>query len=235
VAQKLLSRIDWWRDYTARNGDELNNNPSYGNKQGGLTTILEKSLGAVAKGGTMPLKAVYEYAEMVTEPGFVFMDTPGYDPAAVTGQVAGGCNVICFTTGRGSVSGFKPAPCIKIATNTEMYDHMDEDMDINCGGIVTGAETPRARRPQARSTTTATMNSCRGRWGRLLEPRVKHPSPTSAMGSHGSLRLRILSNKGRGKPLASPHKDYPAQAPPHLSGASHWSRPALRAPTRARA
>ena len=141
VAQKLLSRIDWWRDYTARNGDELNNNPSYGNKQGGLTTILEKSLGAVAKGGTMPLKAVYEYAEPVTEQGFVFMDTPGYDPAAVTGQVAGGCNVICFTTGRGSVSGFKPAPCIKIATNTEMYEHMHEDMDINCGGIVTGEDT----------------------------------------------------------------------------------------------
>jgi galactarate dehydratase len=141
VAEKLMSRIDWWRDYTSRNGDELNNNPSYGNKQGGLTTILEKSLGAVAKGGTMPLKAVYEYAEMVTEKGFVFMDTPGYDPAAVTGQVAGGCNVICFTTGRGSVSGFKPAPCIKIATNTEMYEHMDEDMDINCGGIVTGEDT----------------------------------------------------------------------------------------------
>jgi len=141
VAEKLMARIDWWRDYTARNGDELNNNPSYGNKQGGLTTILEKSLGAVAKGGTMPLKAVYEYAETVTEKGFVFMDTPGYDPAAVTGQVAGGCNVICFTTGRGSVSGFKPAPCIKIATNTEMYEHMDEDMDINCGGIVTGEDT----------------------------------------------------------------------------------------------
>jgi len=141
VAQKLLSRIDWWRDYTARNGDELNNNPSYGNKQGGLTTILEKSLGAVAKGGSMPLKAVYEYAEPITERGFVFMDTPGYDPAAVTGQVAGGCNVICFTTGRGSVSGFKPAPCIKIATNTEMYEHMEEDMDINCGGVVTGEDT----------------------------------------------------------------------------------------------
>jgi galactarate dehydratase len=141
VAQKLLARIDWWRDYTARNGDELNNNPSYGNKQGGLTTILEKSLGAVAKGGTMPLKAVYEYAEPVTEKGFVFMDTPGYDPVAVTGQIAGGCNVVCFTTGRGSVSGWKPAPCIKIATNTEMYEHMDEDMDINCGGIVTGEDT----------------------------------------------------------------------------------------------
>ncbi|MET0748145.1 MAG: altronate dehydratase family protein, partial [Rhizobium sp.] len=109
IAEKLLSRIEWWRDYTERNGAELNNNPSYGNKLGGLTTILEKSLGAVAKGGTMPLKAVYEYAEIVTEPGFVFMDTPGYDPVAVTGQVAGGCNVICFTTGRGSVSGFKPA------------------------------------------------------------------------------------------------------------------------------
>lgn len=141
VAKKLLDRIDWWRDYTARNGDELNNNPSYGNKQGGLTTILEKSLGAVAKGGSMPLKAVYEYAEPVTASGFVFMDTPGYDPAAVTGQVAGGCNVICFTTGRGSVSGFKPAPCIKIATNTDMYDHMEEDMDINCGAIVTGEDT----------------------------------------------------------------------------------------------
>lgn len=141
VAEKLLQRIDWWRDYTARNGDELNNNPSHGNKLGGLTTILEKSLGAVAKGGTMPLKAVYEFAEKVTEPGFVFMDTPGYDPVAVTGQVAGGCNIICFTTGRGSVSGFKPAPCIKIATNSEMFKHMQEDMDINCGGIVTGDET----------------------------------------------------------------------------------------------
>ncbi|SMF42822.1 galactarate dehydratase [Xaviernesmea oryzae] len=141
VAQKLLRRIDWWRDYTARNGDELNNNPSHGNKLGGLTTILEKSLGAVAKGGSMPLKAVYEFAETVTEQGFVFMDTPGYDPVAVTGQVAGGCNVICFTTGRGSVSGFKPAPCIKIATNSEMYEHMKEDMDLNCGGIVTGEET----------------------------------------------------------------------------------------------
>lgn len=141
VAEKLLERIDWWRDYTARNGDELNNNPSHGNKLGGLTTILEKSLGAVAKGGSMPLKAVYEFAETVTEPGFVFMDTPGYDPVAVTGQVAGGCNVICFTTGRGSVSGFKPSPCIKIATNTEMFEHMQEDMDLNCGEIVTGVES----------------------------------------------------------------------------------------------
>lgn len=141
VAQKLVDRIDWWRDYTARNGAELNNNPSFGNKQGGLTTILEKSLGAVAKGGSMPLKAVYEYAEIIDQPGFVFMDTPGYDPVAVTGQVAGGCNVVCFTTGRGSVSGWKPAPTIKIATNTEMYEHMREDMDIDTGGIATGTET----------------------------------------------------------------------------------------------
>lgn len=141
VGRKLMDRIDWWRDYTARNGAELNNNPSYGNKQGGLTTILEKSLGAVAKGGSMPLKAVYEYAEIIDQPGFVFMDTPGYDPVAVTGQVAGGCNVVCFTTGRGSVSGWKPAPTIKIATNTEMYEHMREDMDIDTGGIATGADT----------------------------------------------------------------------------------------------
>ncbi|SMO84986.1 UxaA family hydrolase [Paracoccus laeviglucosivorans] len=141
IAQKLMDRIDWWRDYTSRNGAELNNNPSYGNKQGGLTTILEKSLGAVAKGGSMPLKAVYEYAEIIDKPGFVFMDTPGYDPVAVTGQVAGGCNVVCFTTGRGSVSGWKPAPTIKIATNTEMYEHMREDMDIDTGGIATGSES----------------------------------------------------------------------------------------------
>lgn len=141
VAQKLMDRIAWWRDYTARHGAELNNNPSHGNKAGGLTTILEKSLGAVAKGGTMPLEAVYEYAEPIDRTGFVFMDTPGYDPVAVTGQVAGGCQVVVFTTGRGSVSGFKPAPCIKVATNNEMYEHMSDDMDVNCGGIVTGEDT----------------------------------------------------------------------------------------------
>lgn len=141
IARKLMERIEWWRQYTSRNDAELNNNPSYGNKEGGLTTILEKSLGAVAKGGSMPLMEVYEYAEPISETGFVFMDTPGYDPVAVTGQVAGGCNVIVFTTGRGSVSGFKPAPCIKVATNNEMYEHMREDMDINCGGIVDGSDT----------------------------------------------------------------------------------------------
>lgn len=141
VARKLLERIEWWRDYAERGKAELNNNPSHGNKAGGLTTILEKSLGAVAKGGMSRLNAVYEYAEKIDEHGFVFMDTPGYDPVAVTGQVAGGCNIICFTTGRGSVSGFKPAPSLKLATNTPMYERMQEDMDINCGTIVTGDET----------------------------------------------------------------------------------------------
>lgn len=141
VAQKLLERIAWWRDYTQRNHAEMNNNPSHGNKQGGLTTILEKSLGAVAKGGTSRLNAVYEYAEKVTERGLVFMDTPGYDPIAVTGQVAGGANLIAFTTGRGSVSGFKPAPSLKLASNSEMYRRMSEDMDIDCGTIITGDET----------------------------------------------------------------------------------------------
>lgn len=141
IAGKLMARIEWWRRYTSRNDAELNNNPSYGNKEGGLTTILEKSLGAVAKGGSMPMMEVYEYAEPIAESGFVFMDTPGYDPVSVTGQVAGGCNMIVFTTGRGSVSGFKPAPCIKVATNSEMYEHMREDMDINCGGIINGSDT----------------------------------------------------------------------------------------------
>lgn len=144
VAEKLMARIDWWRDYTTRHGAELNNNPSHGNKVGGLTTILEKSLGAVAKGGSMPLNAVYEYAEPVTETGLVFMDTPGYDPVAVTGQVAGGCNLIVFTTGRGSVAGFKPVPCIKVATNSEMFHRMSDDMDINCGGIIEGTDSVEA-------------------------------------------------------------------------------------------
>jgi galactarate dehydratase len=141
IAQKLLDRIQWWRTYTARNDAEMNNNPSHGNKVGGLTTILEKSLGAVAKGGSTSLNAVYEYAERVESAGLVFMDTPGYDPVSATGQVAGGCNLICFTTGRGSVSGFKPAPCIKIATNSEMYEHMQEDMDLDCGTIVSGKQS----------------------------------------------------------------------------------------------
>jgi altronate hydrolase len=119
----------------------MNNNPSPGNKAGGLTTILEKSLGAVAKGGTTGLMDVYEYAQPVTTKGFVFMDTPGYDPVSATGQVAGGANLICFTTGRGSVYGCKPSPSIKLATNTPMYQRMEDDMDINCGEILDGSVT----------------------------------------------------------------------------------------------
>ncbi len=141
VGEKLIERIHWWEDYTRRNGGEMNNNPSPGNKAGGLTTILEKSLGAAAKGGTTNLVGVYKYAEPVTAKGFVFMDSPGYDPCSVTGQVASGANVVCFTTGRGSVFGFKPSPSIKLATNSAMYARMSEDMDINCGGIAEGDKT----------------------------------------------------------------------------------------------
>lgn len=139
VANALLERIQWWEDYAKRHGASIDNNPSYGNKQGGLTTIFEKSLGAVAKGGTTPLRAVYRYAEPVTERGFVLMDTPGYDPASVTGMVAGGSQVIVFTTGRGSCFGCKPSPTIKVATNSPMFNRMREDMDINAGTILEGA------------------------------------------------------------------------------------------------
>jgi altronate hydrolase len=138
VGDKLVELIHWWEDYTSRNGGEMNNNPSPGNKAGGLTTILEKSLGAAAKGGTTPLNGVYRYAEPVTAKGFVYMDTPGYDPVSATGQVAGGANVLCFTTGRGSAYGCKPTPSIKLATNSEMYRRMEEDMDINCGDVLDG-------------------------------------------------------------------------------------------------
>ena len=141
VGEKLLEKIRWWEDYTAKFDGEMNNNPSPGNKAGGLTTILEKSLGAAAKGGTTNLVDVYGYADAITERGFVFMDTPGYDPASVTGMVAGGANVVCFTTGRGSVFGCKPVPSIKLATNSTMYQRMSEDMDINCGPVVDGELT----------------------------------------------------------------------------------------------
>ena len=141
VGEKLIRRIRWWEEYTARNGNEMNNNPSPGNKAGGLTTILEKSLGAVAKGGTTNLVDVYEYAEPVTTRGFVYMDTPGYDPVSATGQVAGGANVILFTTGRGSAYGCKPSPSLKLATNSALFAHQEEDMDINCGTIVDGKES----------------------------------------------------------------------------------------------
>jgi altronate hydrolase len=139
VGEKIVERIKWWEEYTARNHGEMNNNPSPGNKAGGLTTILEKSLGAVAKGGTSGLMGVFEYAQPVTAKGFVFMDTPGYDPVSATGQVAGGANMICFTTGRGSVYGCKPSPSLKLATNTPMYERMEDDMDINCGQILDGS------------------------------------------------------------------------------------------------
>ena len=138
VGKKLIERIRWWEDYTSRNAGSMNNNPSPGNKAGGLTTILEKSLGAAAKGGTTRLKAVVEYAEPVTARGFVFMDTPGYDPVSATGQVAGGANILCFTTGRGSAYGCKPTPSIKLATNTGVYERMMDDMDINAGVILEG-------------------------------------------------------------------------------------------------
>ncbi len=138
VGEKLVERIRWWEHYTEINQGEMNNNPSPGNKAGGLTTILEKSLGAVAKGGTSNLEAVYEYAEPVKAHGFVYMDTPGYDPVSATGQVAGGANVICFTTGRGSAYGCAPSPSLKLATNTALWQKQEEDMDINCGEIVDG-------------------------------------------------------------------------------------------------
>ena len=138
VGDKLISRIKWWEDYTTRNKGEMNNNPSPGNKAGGLTTILEKSLGAVAKGGTTNLVAVYEYAEPVTAKGFVYMDTPGYDPVSATGQVAGGANMIVFTTGRGSAYGCAPAPSLKLSTNTPLWIKQEEDIDLNCGEIVDG-------------------------------------------------------------------------------------------------
>lgn len=136
VGDKLIDLIRWWEDYTARNKGSMDNNPSPGNKKGGLTTILEKSLGAVAKGGTTPLMGVYKYAEPVTAKGFTFMDSPGYDPASVTGQIASGCQLVCFTTGRGSAFGAKPSPSMKVATNTEMFSRLEEDMDVNAGTIL---------------------------------------------------------------------------------------------------
>ncbi len=138
IGEKLAGRIRWWEDYTARHDMEMNNNPSPGNKAGGLTTILEKSLGAAAKGGSTNLTGVFEYAEPVDAKGLVFMDTPGYDPVSATGQVAGGANVLCFTTGRGSAFGCKPTPSIKLASNSFIYEQMREDMDINCGDILDG-------------------------------------------------------------------------------------------------
>ena len=141
VGEKLVALMRWWEAYTEREGAEMNANPSPGNKAGGLTTILEKSLGAMVKAGSTNLVDVVNYAEAVTRKGFVFMDTPGYDPVSATGQVAGGANLVCFTTGRGSVFGCKPSPSIKLATNTPMFKRMEDDMDVNCGAILDGEET----------------------------------------------------------------------------------------------
>jgi altronate hydrolase len=141
VADKLEARLRWWTDYCTRHHAEMDNNPSAGNKAGGLTTILEKSLGAIAKGGTTPLVDVYEYAQPISAKGFVYMDTPGYDPVSATGQVAGGANLICFTTGRGSAYGCAPSPSLKLATNSALWAKQEEDMDINCGTVIDGSES----------------------------------------------------------------------------------------------
>jgi altronate hydrolase len=146
VAEKLIERIKWWEKYTGQFGAQINNNPSVGNKKGGLTTIYEKSLGAIAKAGTTALREVYQYAEPVRSKGFVIMDTPGYDPVSVTGLVAGGCNIVVFTTGRGSCFGCKPVPSIKVATNTPMYERMIDDMDINAGVILDGTSVAQVGR-----------------------------------------------------------------------------------------
>jgi len=138
VADKLIARIRWWERYCERNDAAMDNNPSAGNKAGGLTTILEKSLGAIAKSGTTNLVDVVEYAQPVTANGLVFMDTPGYDPVSATGQVAGGANLICFTTGRGSAYGCAPAPSLKLSTNTALWQQQEDDIDINCGDVVDG-------------------------------------------------------------------------------------------------
>nr|WP_136252041.1 altronate dehydratase family protein [Ningiella ruwaisensis] len=138
TADKLIARLNWWKAHAVKHDIELNNNPSPGNQKGGLTTILEKSLGAVAKAGTTPLNGFYHYAEKITNKGFVFMDAPGFDPCSVTGEIASGANLVCFTTGRGSVFGAKPAPSIKLASNSTLFNNMQDDMDINCGKILDG-------------------------------------------------------------------------------------------------
>jgi altronate hydrolase len=141
VATKLTDRIEWWERYLGAHGVDASNNPSPGNRAGGITTLAEKSLGGVSKGGTTPLVDVVGYAERIKERGFVYMDTPGYDPVSVTGMVAGGANILCFTTGRGSVFGCKPVPSIKLASNSALYQRMEEDMDIDCGVILEGVST----------------------------------------------------------------------------------------------
>lgn len=163
VGRKLIDRIRWWEDYTARNGGEMDNNPSPGNKAGGLTTILEKSLGAAAKGGTLALADVLLYAEPVRQRGFVFMDSPGYDPVSATGQIASGAQLVVFTTGRGSAFGSKPAPTIKLATNSPMYRALEEDMDINCGDIVDAGVPIAAKGEEILETMIAVASGTRSK------------------------------------------------------------------------
>ena len=178
VGEKLIERIRWWKDeYTPGRDAQINGRVSPGNQHGGLANIFEKSLGSSMKGGTGPLMEVYRYAEPVTQKGFVFMDTPGFDPCSATGQIAGGANLIVFTTGRGSMFGAKPVPSIKLATNTPMYNRLHEDMDLNCGAILDGNSTVqemgktifdymlasrRGRRARASCSGSAITNSCRG-------------------------------------------------------------------------
>jgi altronate hydrolase/galactarate dehydratase len=139
VGRALLNKLEWWKDYCAKHGAELDNNPSPGNKRGGLTTILEKSLGAVAKAGQSPLSGVYDYGAPLESNGLVVMDSPGFDPCSVTGQIASGATLIAFTTGRGSVSGYHPTPCVKLSSNSDLFARMGEDIDVNCGDIAEGA------------------------------------------------------------------------------------------------
>jgi altronate hydrolase len=138
VARKLIDRIEWWKHHVSMFGGQIDNNPSVGNKAGGLTTITEKSLGAVSKSGSTALEAVYDYAEPITTAGLAVMDTPGFDPSSVTGKVAGGANLVMFTTGRGSCFGCKPTPVIKVATNSKLFESMHEDMDLDAGTILAG-------------------------------------------------------------------------------------------------
>ncbi len=216
VGEKLVGLMRWWEEYTAREGAEMNANPSPGNKAGGLTTILEKSLGAMAKAGNTNLVEVVHYAEAVTKKGFVFMDTPGYDPVAATGQVAGGANLVCFTTGRGSVFGCKPAPSIKLATNSAMFRRMEEDMDINCGTIPDGDESVEqcGQRILDLILATASGQPHQERAVRLRRRRVR---------TLGAGRYNVAPGGGRGG--KAPRLTWPASPPaPPGPGRSASSR-----------
>ncbi len=141
VGKSFVERINWWLDYNAGRDTQINGRVSPGNNAGGLANIIEKALGGAKKGGSSGLMGVYKYAEPITEKGLVIMDTPGFDPVSATGQIAGGANLVCFTTGRGSCFGSYPSPTIKLASNTPMYQRMTGDMDINCGPVIDGEKT----------------------------------------------------------------------------------------------